>query len=383
MESSIECTTLEGHWSSVQWVAELKGKHAGLVCSASADKTTRIWLRPNKINIEFHPELILRGHSLAVSCVVQLLDDRLCTGSQDGLIKIWDHEKDWTVGQCDKTLRGHSKGVNIVMQMRDPTRLCSGSNDHSLRIWDLNSYQCLYSLCEHSAGVLNVIELSNGKLCSTSADHSLVMWSKRNNAGNGSEQQAGSSSAAASIRRPSDLFAAQRNTRTTRSHALSQSKEPAAAVDTSVLSSSEAAAGQGEDEKFVFENALITRGHKGPVTGVVELPDGYLCSSSVDKTLKLWDPASYVCIKTLEGHWAAVNCVFLLQGGLLCSGSDDHKIKLWDLTRFSKKNISTPDDHCVRTLEGHTGAVRKVIQLGDGSLCSCGDDNTVKIWRFR
>ena len=32
MESSIECTTLEGHWSSVQWVAELKGKHADLVC---------------------------------------------------------------------------------------------------------------------------------------------------------------------------------------------------------------------------------------------------------------------------------------------------------------------------------------------------------------
>ena len=82
-----------------------------------ADKTARIWLRPNKVNIEFHPGLILRGYFFVVCCVVQLLDDRLCTGSQDGLIKRWDHEKDWTVEQCDKTLRGHSKGVIIVMQM--------------------------------------------------------------------------------------------------------------------------------------------------------------------------------------------------------------------------------------------------------------------------
>ena len=206
-----------------------------------------------------------------------------------------------------------------------------------------------------------------------------MMWTKHSKAGNGSEQQASSSSAAASIRRPSDLSAARPNfCRTPRNLTLfqSQSKEPAA-VGAGVLSSFEAAAGRAEDEKFVFESARTQRAGDGSGGAAgrahVQQLDG--------QGLKLWNPATYMCIKMLEGHWAAVNCV-VLQGGLLCSSSDDHKIKLWDLARFAKRNLSAPD-HSVRTLKGHIGTAWNVIQFGDSLFCSCGDNNTVKIWRFR
>jgi WD40 repeat protein len=135
-----------------------------------------------------------------------------------------------------------------------------------------------------------------------------------------------------------------------------------------------------EAESYRVQNSLITRGHKAAVNCVIELLDGRLCSCGDDKMIKFWDPVRCVCDLTMEGHWAAVNCVVQLRSGLLCTCGNDRMIKLWHLTRFTKKSISTPDDHCVLTLTGHAGVVRKVAERRNGTLISCGDDNTVRIW---
>ena len=36
---------------------------------------------------------------------------------------------------------------------------------------------------------------------------------------------------------------------------------------------------------------------------------------------------------------------------------------------------------CVMTLTGHTRAVRTVIQLSDGRICSGGADNKLMVWK--
>ena len=74
-------------------------------------------------------------------------------------------------------------------------------------------------------------------------------------------------------------------------------------------------------------------------------------SGSYDRTLKVWDPSSGQCLRTLTGHTnyarrrrpveqrvdrsstlrrAQVNCVVALPNGRLVSGSTDRTLKVWE-----------------------------------------------------
>lgn len=372
--------TLKGHWSAVRSVTWLNGRYEGLVCSCSNDKTIRIWLNASRENIAYQPEFIIRGHSLVVTSVLQLRDDRICTASLDGLLKIWNPDKNWTEGQCEKTMRGHSKGINVIILLSGVrNQLCSGSEDHTLMIWDLSTYKSIQVLRGHDGPLLSVIEIRGGsKLCSTSADHSLIIWTKEKPPAGGDIGTSTSTNYAAS-------FVSSRISMNSVSKPMPSAKLSLVAANNQLITSSRkysvAALSIEQEHQYRVENSLITRGHKAAVNAVVELPDGRLCSCSSDGTLKLWDAVHFVCVKTLIGHWTAVNWLVLLADGRICSCSDDRTIRFWDADRFVKKNMSTPDDHCLRTIHAaHEDAIYRVIQLPTGQLCTCSEDNTVKIW---
>eukprot|EP01052_Picozoa_sp_SAG31_P038897 SAG31_NODE_5285_length_2632_cov_81.761942_1_plen_600_part_00 len=89
--------------------------------------------------------------------------------------------------------------------------------------------------------------------------------------------------------------------------------------------------------------------------------------SNVYVGMKLWDVASGECLRTLEGHSNAVKSVaFDASGGTLASGSNDHIVKLWDVA----------SGECLRTLEGHSNFVTSVaFDASGGTLASvlcCG-----------
>lgn len=58
----------------------------------------------------------------------------------------------------------------------------------------------------------------------------------------------------------------------------------------------------------------------------------YLVSSSLDKTLRIWDLQGN-CIKTLAEHTRYVNCLSInLSSTIIASGSNDRTIIIWDTT---------------------------------------------------
>ncbi|XP_052123852.1 uncharacterized WD repeat-containing protein alr3466-like [Frankliniella occidentalis] len=74
--------------------------------------------------------------------------------------------------------------------------------------------------------------------------------------------------------------------------------------------------GHGSDVTCVRFNASATR----------------LASSSLDKTVRLWEIQSGTCLRVLEGHTRYVACcVFSRDGSLLASGSNDKSILMWDV----------------------------------------------------
>ncbi|VDQ14880.1 unnamed protein product [Trichobilharzia regenti] len=98
----------------------------------------------------------------------------------------------------------------------------------------------------------------------------------------------------------------------------------------------------------------------------------FLCSSSDDKTLKLWDLVTGKCLKTLKGHSNYVFCCnFNPQSNLIVSGSFDESVKLWDVKT----------GRCIRTLPAHSDPVTAVNFNRDGSLiASSSYDGLCRIW---
>jgi formylglycine-generating enzyme required for sulfatase activity len=115
------------------------------------------------------------------------------------------------------------------------------------------------------------------------------------------------------------------------------------------------------------------KGHSHYVTSVSFSPDGrQIVSGSADNKVKLWDAESGEELRTLNGHTSSVRSVaFSPDGRRIVSGSLDQTIKLWD---------SESGDE-LKTLKGHSGSVESVASSPDGRRIISGSyDRTIKLW---
>jgi U3 small nucleolar RNA-associated protein 13 len=119
-------------------------------------------------------------------------------------------------------------------------------------------------------------------------------------------------------------------------------------------------------------------------------------SASQDKTVKIWTIEEGEVQGVLRGHRRGVWSVkfapeatptIIGEGGpaagkgLILTGSGDKTLKIWNLSDYS----------CIRTFEGHTNSVLKVVWLNMSKLdekrhvqvASAGGDGLVKVWDAR
>lgn len=117
-------------------------------------------------------------------------------------------------------------------------------------------------------------------------------------------------------------------------------------------------------------------GHSHFVMQVVFNPKdtNTFASSSLDRSIKVWNLGQPTPNFTLEGHEKGVNCIDYFTGGdrpYLVSGADDKTIKIWDYQTKA----------CVQTLEGHAHNISTVCFHPELPLIISGsEDGTVKLW---
>ena len=87
----------------------------------------------------------LYGHTRPVVCLSLYgdNDNKLVSGSDDGLIKIWNLEEQY---ECIKTLRGHLSGIICLKIIRQKFHCVSASHDKTMKIWCLREFVCLSTL---------------------------------------------------------------------------------------------------------------------------------------------------------------------------------------------------------------------------------------------
>jgi len=89
-------------------------------------------------------------------------------------------------------------------------------------------------------------------------------------------------------------------------------------------------------------------------------------SASEDKSIKIWNADTGVCLSTLHGHSKGVSCIALTSdNSKIVSGSWDTNMKIWDV--WSGK--------CLNTLKGHNHWIRCVAISPDGSKIVSGWGN--------
>ena len=126
-------------------------------------------------------------------------------------------------------------------------------------------------------------------------------------------------------------------------------------------------------------------GHGGPVTCIVQLRDGRLLSGSEDTTLRVWDTSeegwrphmvgNQVAYneKAIDGHTRAISGVCELSDGTVASSSWDGGVRLW------KVDITASWEELYEPLPGRT--VCELQRAPYGIMCtSFSSDN--KIWRY-
>jgi hypothetical protein len=111
----------------------------------------------------------------------------------------------------------------------------------------------------------------------------------------------------------------------------------------------------------------------GEVTAVAIAPDStWLASTSQDKSVRIWDPATGQQRARLTGHTGPVAAVAIAPDSTwLASTSQDKSVRIWDPATGQQR----------ARLTGHTGEVTAVAIAPDSTwLASTSQDKSVRIW---
>lgn len=111
-------------------------------------------------------------------------------------------------------------------------------------------------------------------------------------------------------------------------------------------------------------------GHTDGITCLCYLaPQNLIASGSWDKTIRLWNPNTGECSKTLEGHTDIVASLIVLDENTLISSSWDKTIIIWN-----------QDFSMLKTINGHLNCISNLALLENGLLVSCSLDKSIKFW---
>uniref|UniRef100_A0A673IF99 Lissencephaly-1 homolog B-like n=1 Tax=Sinocyclocheilus rhinocerous TaxID=307959 RepID=A0A673IF99_9TELE len=282
----------------------------------------------------------LSGHRSPVTRVIfHPVFSLMVSASEDATIKVWDYE----AGDFERTLKGHTDSVQDISFDQTGKLLASCSADMTIKLWDFQGFECIRTMHVYNDS------LSCVSYCvKTFTGHREWVRMVRPN-------------------QDGTLLASCSNDQTVRVW---------------VVANKECKAELREHEHVVEciswapESAHPTiseaTGSENKKSGK---PGPFLLSGSRDKTIKMWDISTGMCLMTLVGHDNWVRGVLFHPGGrFVVSCADDKTLRIWDYKNKRCMKTLSAHEHFVTSLDFHKTSPYVVT----GSV-----DQTVKVWECR
>jgi WD40 repeat protein/serine/threonine protein kinase len=383
-----------------EWSANNLGRMLSLLDECPEDLRDWEWHYLKRLRLDGLPPL---PHASAVLSVAFSPDgQRIASGGQDGVVKVWDA----ATGREVHSFRAHQDHANGLAFSPDGRRLATASWDGTVKIWDAKTgqeqltlfkerparaYSVAFSpdgrrlaagigigLPPNEGGVIKVWDASTGQ-------ELLSLGGHKDNATCITFSPDGHRLASASADATAKVWDAQTGEEilTFRGH-RSRIHSVAFSADGKQLASAPYDYRTKADGEVKVWDAQTGRevltlcGHVSWVPGVAFTPDGRrLASGGLDGTVKLWDLATGQEALTLRGHNGTVQAIaFSPDGQRLVSAGNDRTVRIWDA-----RPLAGEAGQEFLTLRGHEGGVRSVaFHPGGRYLASSGDDETVRLW---
>ncbi len=337
------------------------------------------------------PLITFSGHTGDVLSIAYSPDGkRIATGSNDGTAQVWDA----ATGDSVLTLGGHTIGVDQVAFTADGDRLLTGGLDGTSRLWDISptggsDWLTVPGPADRQLGVsfspdgtsfavprqltgVTIRDVETGARIITLKGHDLTI--RRMVFSLDGTRLVGAAGSAMGDFQVKTVPVWDVSTGELVMTLTGHSKSTTAVA---VSPDGRRLATSSLDKTIRLWNAfsgkeLGTVDAGSPAWGLAFSPDGrWLVSEDNKKSLVVWDADSLERVGKLRGHTDPIQDLAFAPDGKVVTGSWDGTAKIWDLE--SGRELAT--------LRGHTGAVMGVAVSPDGTLVATGSlDGTAKLW---
>jgi WD40 repeat protein len=316
----------------------------------NSDPDLRGWEWYYLLSLCHRDERTLRGHTSGVQSVsCDPAGRRFASGNDDHMVRVWDAES----GACLAELKGHEDIVFCVAWSPDGTQLASGGRDGKLILWDTENLQKLFVLdCDDAVQAL--------------------AWSpdgKRIAAGGIGHLPVGLAG----------LVTVWDTTSGRRLHYLNGHVTDIRSLAWQPGGNSLVAGENfpGKMQVWDADNGQLLRtiqAHNHVLSALAWRPDGrQLASASADQRVRIWDAETWEPVTTIDPahNGTAAALAWSEDGQRLVSGGADEMVRIWDARTGAPLNA----------LRGHQAAVESVAWWpGHGRILSGSKDGTLKIW---
>jgi WD40 repeat protein len=281
---------------------------------------------------------ILKGHTNQINSLTSCGDNNIISASWDKTLKIWNANSNI----CIQTLEGSKSIESVIILPNDKIASCS---INEIMIWDIKAnFKCIKILCCDNYRVFNNLLLLTNSTFAFSADYTVpcIIIVDCDNKYCISKELTQCASVYSLINIFDNRFAS-------------------ASLDMIINIWS------NSDYKCVGK--LVT-GHLERITTLAySIKDDVLLSGSKDKTIKVWDLSTFICVRIIENN-NEVRSLLILPNGFFASGYYDGSIKIW-------RNYK-----CINSLKKHSDKVTKLLFLDDYRTVSSSFDKSIIIWHY-